>query len=153
LHNDIIFWLERKGVGWSRAEEKTKEKDFLNNITTAFFPLTSAMFDAMRDKHNAGKLTLVSLCYSYYYEFLFEILTYFFKRYLHVVKPFPDTELYQITYRKLQGSKGRKIQERLECSIKGFHDALTDTSEKWKSVEGWPLVLKLLENLHKLVDR
>jgi len=62
LHTDIRIWLERKGVGWSRAEvTKTKGKDFLNNITAAFSPLTSTTFDAMSDKHNAGRLTLVNL--------------------------------------------------------------------------------------------
>jgi len=69
------------------------------------------------------------------------------------VKPFLDTELYQFTDRKLQGSKGKKIQKQLECSIKGFHDALTDTSQKWKSVDAWPPVFKLLKKLHRSVDR
>ena len=52
-----------------------------------------------------------------------------------LVKPFPDAELYQFIDRKQQGSKGKKVQERLESSIKGFHDAFTITSEKWRSDE------------------
>ena len=39
LHNDILSWLERKGVGWTRAEVHTNGKDFVNSITTALFPL------------------------------------------------------------------------------------------------------------------
>ena len=55
LHNDILRWLEHKGVGWTRAEVHTTGKDFLNSITTALFPLTNSMFAAMSDKHNASE--------------------------------------------------------------------------------------------------
>ena len=55
LHNDILIWLERKGVGWSRVDVKDHGKNFLDSITTSLFPLTNSMFVAMSDKHNAGK--------------------------------------------------------------------------------------------------
>ncbi len=48
------------------------------------------------------------------------------------MQPFPDAELHQFVDRKLEGSKGKKVQNRLESSIKGFHDAFTNTSEKWR---------------------
>ena len=54
LHNDILRWLEQKGVGWTRAEVHTIGKDFVNSITTALFPFTSGFFDAMSDPHNTG---------------------------------------------------------------------------------------------------
>jgi hypothetical protein len=69
------------------------------------------------------------------------------------VQPIPDAELNQFVDKKLQGSKGKKVQNRLESSIKGFHDAFTNTSEKWRKAEGWPPVLKLLEDLHRSVER
>ena len=54
LHNDILLWLERKGVGWARSEVNTKGKEFVDSITAALFPLSSKMFEAMSDSHNAG---------------------------------------------------------------------------------------------------
>jgi hypothetical protein len=54
LHNDVLRWLEQKGVGFTRADVQTIGKDFVNSITTALFPLTSGIFDAMSDPHNAG---------------------------------------------------------------------------------------------------
>ena len=72
---------------------------------------------------------------------------------MHAVKPFPDADLYQFIDRKLQGSKGKQTQERLKSNIKGFYDALIDTFEDWKSVEGWPHLIHLLEILHISVDR
>ncbi len=54
LHNDILLWLERKGVGWARSEVNTKGKEFVDSITAAIFPLSSKMFEAMSDSHNAG---------------------------------------------------------------------------------------------------
>ncbi len=54
LHNDILLWLERKGVGLARSEVPTKRKEFVDRTTAAFFPLTSKMFEAMNDSYNAS---------------------------------------------------------------------------------------------------
>jgi len=59
LHNDILIWLERKGVGWSRVDVKDHGENFLDNITTALFPLMTSMFVAMSEKHNASKLLIL----------------------------------------------------------------------------------------------
>ena len=69
-----------------------------------------------------------------------------------VVKPFPAAELYQFIDRKLEGTKGKRIQQRLEYNIKGFHDAFTNT-ERWRKTGNWPSVLGQLEDLHRSVDR
>jgi hypothetical protein len=72
---------------------------------------------------------------------------------MHVVKPFPDAELYQFLDRKLQGTKGKRFQQRLEYNIGGFHDAFTNTSEKWRTNGNWPSVLCRLQDLHRSVYR
>jgi hypothetical protein len=54
LHNDIITWLEKNESGWPRDEANELGRDFVNRLTAAFFPLTSAMFSAMSDVNNAG---------------------------------------------------------------------------------------------------
>ncbi len=60
---------------------------------------------------------------------------------LLLVKPYPDANLPNFMDRKKQGTKGKKIQERLESSIKGFHDAFTGNSENWVQLGKWPEVL------------
>ena len=54
LHNDILVWLEKEGVGWPRSEVETIGACFVNRITTGFFHLTPDMLNAMSDGHNAG---------------------------------------------------------------------------------------------------
>ena len=74
-------------------------------------------------------------------------------RCIHAVKPFLDAELIsQFVDRKLEETKGKRIQQRHESNIRGFHDTLTNTSEKW-SVGEWPIVLKQLHDLNAFVDR
>jgi len=34
----------------------------------------------------------------------------------------------------------------------GFHDAFTSNSEKWMKLEIWPEVLRMLRNLHRIVN-
>ncbi len=53
LYNKVLSWLERKGVGWSMVNVASRGREFVNSITTALFPLTSSMMEAMSDKHNA----------------------------------------------------------------------------------------------------
>ncbi len=44
LHNDILICLERNGViGWSRVYAKNHGKNFLDNITTKLFLLTTSI--------------------------------------------------------------------------------------------------------------
>ncbi len=68
------------------------------------------------------------------------------------VKPFPDEELRQFIDRKKQGSKGKKVQERLESSLRGFHDAFTNSSEKWRKSDNWLQIIKKLQDLNDSVD-
>ena len=72
---------------------------------------------------------------------------------IHAGKPFPYAELNQFVDRTLQGSKGKLIQHRLESSIRGFHDALTNTIDRCMSVGEWPILLKKLSDLNACVDR
>jgi hypothetical protein len=53
FHNDVFRWLERKGVGWSMIDVKSEGRSFVNCITTALFPLTSPMIEAICDEHNS----------------------------------------------------------------------------------------------------
>jgi len=62
-----------------------------------------------------------------------------------LVKPYPDAKFSDCMDRKKQGTKCKKIQERLESSIKGFHDVFTGTSENWMKSGKWPEVLTMLK--------
>ncbi len=69
------------------------------------------------------------------------------------MKPYPDAEFNDFMDRMKQGSKGKRIQDRVESSLKGFHDAFTGNSEKWmKFGNNWPEVLTLLRILHRSVN-
>ena len=54
LHNDILGWLEKEGVGWPRSEVMSFGADFVNRITRGLFYLTPDLMTAMSDRHNAG---------------------------------------------------------------------------------------------------
>ncbi len=69
-----------------------------------------------------------------------------------LVKPYPDAEFLNFMDRKKQGTRGKKIQERMESSIKGFYDALTGNSDNWMKSRKWPGVLTLHNNLHRSVN-
>jgi len=69
-----------------------------------------------------------------------------------LVKPYPDAEISEFMDMKKQGTVGKKIQERMESIIKGFHDAFTGNSENWMKSGKWPEVLTLLTNLHRSVN-
>ena len=68
------------------------------------------------------------------------------------MKPFPDPDLYQFAGRRKEGTKGKKVQERLESSIGGFDAAFANTFAPWKKFGNWPTQIKKLEDMHKSVD-
>ena len=50
LYDNVLSWLERKGVGWSLFNGASHHgQECVNSITTALFPLTSYMREAMSD--------------------------------------------------------------------------------------------------------
>ena len=72
--------------------------------------------------------------------------------YFFLVKPYPDATFSDFMDRNKQGTKGKKIYERAESSIKGFHAAFTGNSENWMKSAKMPEVLTLLTNLHRNVN-
>ena len=68
------------------------------------------------------------------------------------MKLYPDIELSEFMDRKKQGTKDKRIKDRLESSINCFHEAFIGNSERWMKSGNWPEVLTLLKNLHRSVN-
>jgi len=145
LHNEITDWIRNNEVGWPRDEIDTIGRVFVNRLTTSFFPLTSYMFLAMSDAHNAGAC-LSCLCYSLMF-FATRCDSNVSPMHDSAVKPYPCPSLKKLLDRKKNGAKGKKTQQRLETSMIPFDAAFTNTQELWRKSGNWPTLLTKIENL------
>ena len=149
LHNDIIDWLRNNEVGWPRDEFDTIGRVFVSRSTTSFSPLTSCMFTAMSDAHNACTC-LSCLCYSSMF-FATRFVSNGSPMHDSAVKPYPCPSLEKRLDRKKNGAKGKQAQQRLETSMIAFDAAFTNTQELWRKSGNLPTLLTTIENLFKSV--
>jgi hypothetical protein len=127
----------------------------MTRIINALFTLTNNMCIQMSDKHNAGNY-FIPFCLLFIDSCTKCAVVPFPSPYnMITVKPFRDTSLCQFMDKKLQGSKGKHVQERLEVSIVAFDAIFLNYNEynNWIKSGNRPTVRTMLENMYKSVQQ
>jgi hypothetical protein len=63
LHYELIAFLEKHGLGWTKDDACSIGKRFVDGMSKALFQLCPTVLKALSNKHNSGALFLSRSCF------------------------------------------------------------------------------------------
>jgi hypothetical protein len=70
LYNELIVFLEKHSLGWTKDAACAIGKRFVDGMSKALFQCGPALWKALNNKHNSGALFLSLILLAFIYTFL-----------------------------------------------------------------------------------